>query len=126
MSNSSAAFRPVRRSTRVEHAIPLKVEGVDSFRGPYSEEVSTVAISCHGFKYLSKHQVLTNALVVLELKNSKPNAPPISARGRVKWVDRPQDPAGLFQTAVELESPAIFGASILRRKIGCHSAALAR
>ena len=105
MSNSSAAFRPVRRSTRVEHAIPLKVEGVDSFRGPYSEEVSTVAISCHGFKYLSKHQVLTNALVVLELKNSKPNVPPISARGRVKWVDRPKDPAGLFQTAVELESP---------------------
>src|SRR5271156_1948376 len=105
MSNSSAAHRPSRRSTRVEHAIPLKVEGVDSFRGPYSEEVSTVAISCHGFKYLSKHQVLTNALVVLELKNSKPNAPPISARGRVKWVDRPRDPAGLFQTAVELESP---------------------
>src|SRR3984885_5394565 len=105
MSNSSAAFRPVRRSTRVEHAIPLKVEGVDSFRGPYSEEVSTVAISCHGFKYLSKHQVLTNALVVLELKNSKPNVPPVSARGRVKWVDRPKDPAGLFQTAVEFESP---------------------
>jgi hypothetical protein len=104
MSNSSAAFRPARRSTRVEHAIPLKVEGVDSFRGPYSEEVSTVAISCHGFKYLSKHQVLTNALVVLELKNPKASAP-ISARGRVKWVDRPQDPAGLFQTAVELETP---------------------
>jgi hypothetical protein len=104
MSNSSAAFRPARRSTRVERAIPLKVEGVDSFRGPYSEEVSTVAISCHGFKYLSKHQVLTNALVVLELKNPKVNAP-ISARGRVKWVDRPQDPAGLFQTAVELETP---------------------
>src|ERR1700734_4218548 len=104
MSNSSAAFRPVRRSTRIEHAIPLKVEGVDSFRGPYSEEVSTVAISCHGFKYLSKHQVLTNALVVLELKNPKANAP-VSARGRVKWVDRPQDPAGFFHTAVELETP---------------------
>src|SRR6202050_43493 len=105
MSNSSAAFRPARRSTRVQHAIPLKVEGVDSFRGPYSEEVSTVAISCHGFKYLSKHQVLTNALVVLELKNPKPNSASISARGRVKWVDRPKDPAGLFQTAVELETP---------------------
>jgi hypothetical protein len=105
MSNSSAAFRPARRSTRVEHAIPLKVEGVDSFRGPYSEEVSTVAISCHGFKYLSKHQVLTNALVVLQLKNPKPNSASISARGRVKWVDRPKDPSGFFQTAVELESP---------------------
>src|SRR5580704_6973662 len=105
MSNSSAAHRPARRSTRVEHAIPLRVEGVDSFRGPYKEDVSTVAISCHGFKYLSKHQVLTNALVVLELKPNKPNSPPISARGRVKWVDRPQDPNGVFQTAVELETP---------------------
>jgi hypothetical protein len=105
MSNSSAAYRPARRSTRVEHAIPLRVEGVDSFRGPYKEDVSTVAISCHGFKYLSKHQVLTNALVVLELKPNKPNSPPISARGRVKWVDRPQDPNGVFQTAVELETP---------------------
>ena len=105
MSNSSAASRPARRSTRVEYAIPLKVEGVDSFRGPYSEAVSTQTISCHGFKYLSKHQVLANALVVLQLENKKPNSPPISARGRVKWVDRPKDPTGLFQTAVELESP---------------------
>jgi hypothetical protein len=105
MSNSSAAYRPARRSTRVEQAIPLKVEGVDSFRGPYSEEVSTQSISCHGFKYLSKHQVLANALVVLELQNKKPNSPALCARGRVKWVERPRDPSGFFQTAVELESP---------------------
>lgn len=104
MSNSSAAYRPARRSTRVDKAIALKVEGVDSFRGPYSEEISTQTISCHGFKYLSKHQVLANALVVLELKNAKQNS--LSARGRVKWVERPQDPSGLFQTAVELESPS--------------------
>ena len=104
MSNSSAAYRPARRSTRVDHAIPLKVEGVDSFRGPYSEAVSTQTISCHGFKYLSKHQVLANALVVLELQDKKANAA-LSARGRVKWVERPQDPNGLFLTAVELESP---------------------
>jgi hypothetical protein len=105
MSNSSAAYRPARRSTRVDHAIPLKVEGVDSFRGPYSEEVSTQTISCHGFKYLSKHQVLANALVVLELQSKKPNSPALCARGRVKWVERPQDPSGHFLTAVELESP---------------------
>ncbi|HXN98935.1 MAG TPA: hypothetical protein VN881_07670 [Candidatus Acidoferrales bacterium] len=104
MSNSSAAYRPSRRSTRVEQAIPLKVEGVDSFRGPYSEQVSTQTISCHGFKYLSKHQVLANALVVLELQDKKANAA-LCARGRVKWIERPQDPSGLFLTAVELESP---------------------
>lgn len=105
MSNSSAAYRPSRRSTRVEQAIPLKVEGVDSFRGPYREEVSTQTISCHGLKYLSKHQVLANALVVLELQDKKTNSAALCARGRVKWVERPQDPSGLFLTAVELESP---------------------
>jgi hypothetical protein len=106
MSNSSAAQRPSRRSTRVEQAVPIKVEGVDSFRGPYSEEVSTQTISCHGFKYLSKHQVLTNALVFLKLQdNKKPNSPELCTRGRVKWVERPRDPTGLFLTAVELESP---------------------
>jgi len=106
MPNSSAAQRPSRRSTRVEQAVPIKVEGVDSFRGPYSEEVSTQTISCHGFKYLSKHQVLTNALVFLKLQdNEKPNSAELCSRGRVKWVERPKDPNGLFLTAVELESP---------------------
>ncbi|HEX2776507.1 MAG TPA: hypothetical protein VHN10_07715 [Candidatus Acidoferrales bacterium] len=106
MPNSSAAQRPSRRSTRVEQAVPIKVEGVDSFRGPYSEEVSTQTISCHGFKYLSKHQVLTNALVFLKLQdNEKPNSAELCTRGRVKWVERPKDPNGLFLTAVELESP---------------------
>jgi len=106
MPNSSAAQRPSRRSTRVEQAVPIKVEGVDSFRGPYSEEVSTQTISCHGFKYLSKHQVLTNALVFLKLQDDKkPNSAELCTRGRVKWVERPKDPNGLFLTAVELESP---------------------
>ena len=66
MSNSpivSSAHRPARRSTRLSEAVLMRVEGVDSYRGPYSEEVSTVSVSAHGCKYYSKHQVLSNALV---------------------------------------------------------------
>ncbi|HTP43772.1 MAG TPA: hypothetical protein VMJ13_04370 [Candidatus Acidoferrum sp.] len=106
MSNSpiaSTSYRPARRSTRLNEAISMRVEGVDSYRGPYSEEVSTVSVSAHGCKYHSKHQVLSNALVILEMKGEKPNTKPVSARGRVKWVTGLQ--GGLFETAVELEDP---------------------
>jgi hypothetical protein len=106
MSNSpiaSSSYRPARRSTRLKEAIHLRVEGVDSYRGPYSEEVSTVSVSAHGCKYHSKNQVLTNALVILELKGNKPDVKPVSARGRVKWVTGLQ--GGLFETAIELEDP---------------------
>ena len=106
MSNSpivSSAHRPARRSTRLSEAVLMRVEGVDSYRGPYSEEVSTVSVSAHGCKYFSKHQVLSNALVILEMKNGKADAKPVSARGRVKWVAGLQ--GGVFETAVELEDP---------------------
>jgi len=105
MSNSPIATssRPIRRSTRLNEAIPMRVEGVDSYRGPYSEEVSTVSVSAHGCKYQSRHQVLSNALVILEMKSDKPNTKPVSARGRVKWVTGLQ--GGVFETGVELENP---------------------
>ncbi|MGH9746105.1 MAG: hypothetical protein ACRD59_08355 [Candidatus Acidiferrales bacterium] len=106
MSNSSIAstsYRPARRSTRLNEAISMRVEGVDSYRGPYSEEVSTVSVSAHGCKYHSKNQVLTNALVILEVKGDKPEAKPVSARGRVKWVTGLH--GGFFETAIELEDP---------------------
>jgi len=106
MSNSpivSSAHRPARRSTRLSEAVLMRVEGVDSYRGPYSEEVSTVSVSAHGCKYFSKHQVLSNALVILEMKNGKADVKPVSARGRVKWVAGLQ--GGVFETAVELEDP---------------------
>ncbi len=106
MSNSpiaSSAHRPSRRSTRLSEAILMRVEGVDSYRGPYSEEVSTVSVSAHGCKYYSKHQVLSNALVILQMKGEKPDTKTVSARGRVKWVAGLQ--GGVFETAVELEDP---------------------
>jgi hypothetical protein len=106
VSNSSLAIHPgskARRSTRVNRAIQLAVEGVDSFRGPYHEEVSTVTLNAHGCMYESNHEVLSNAFVVLQLngKDSKP----ISARGHVKWTQRPVQTGGLYQTAIELDSP---------------------
>ena len=107
MTNSSLALHSgcgARRSTRVNRAIPVVVAGVDSFRGPYQEEVSTIAVSCHGCRYESKYEVLPEASVILQLNPKTPNSKPISTRGRVKWTKRPES-GGLFQTAIELEQP---------------------
>jgi hypothetical protein len=108
VSNSSLAIdpgRPARRSTRVNRAIALAVAGVDSFRGPYNEEVSTITISAHGCKYESKHEVLANQSVLLELSGKGPDSKPVSTRGHVKWTRRPAGTGGLYQTAIELEAP---------------------
>jgi hypothetical protein len=95
---------PERRSTRIDRAISLTVMGVDAWRGPYTETVSTVNVSAHGCKYESAHQVLTDSLVILELRDGGHNGTQ-SVRGRVKYVKRPAAAEKLFQTAVELEDP---------------------
>lgn len=108
MSNTSTAndlARPLRRSTRLNTIVPLTVMGVDSYRGPYREDVATVTVSCHGCKYESKHDVLTNSWVMLELPDKEKKGEPVSARGLVKWVKRPLDASGIYETAIELESP---------------------
>ena len=108
MSNTSTASdtaRPARRSTRLNAAVPLTVMGVDSYRGPYREDVSTVTVSLHGCKYESKHDVLTNSWVVLEFNGADNGRRLASIRGLVKWVKRPQDATGVYETAIELEEP---------------------
>jgi hypothetical protein len=96
--------RPIRRSTRIERAIPITITGVDAWRGPYVEDVSTVNVSAHGCNYHTAHQVLNGSLVVIELKDSQQKASR-SARGRVKYVKRPEAFGQPFQTAIEFEDP---------------------
>jgi hypothetical protein len=82
----------------------MTVMGVDAWRGPYTENVSTVNVSAHGCKYESAHQVLNDSLVILEFKNDQEKTAR-SARGRVKYVKRPSGPGKAFETAIELENP---------------------
>lgn len=105
MPNTSAASdlaQPLRRSTRIHKTVPITVMGVDSSQGPYREDVSTVTVSCHGCRYESKHDVLMNSWVMLELPAKESNGETVSARGLVKWVKRPQDATGVYETAIEL------------------------
>jgi vacuolar-type H+-ATPase subunit E/Vma4 len=99
--------RPMRRSTRINQAAQLTVTGVDSYRGPYSEQVAADTISCHGCMFKSKYDVLIDSEVMLELRRGAQGGQPIFARGVVKWTQRPGecDQKGIFYTAIELKEP---------------------
>jgi hypothetical protein len=105
-STANHSNRHARRSTRLDHSVPVTVVGVDSSRGPYREDVSTSIISCHGCKYESKYEVLDNSVVVLELTPDDGESTPVTTRGRVKWARRPAQVGGLFQTAIEFDQPS--------------------
>src|SRR3984893_9877294 len=94
-----------RRSTRIVQAVPIAVTGVDAIGRPFTEHTSTLIINCHGCRYQSKHYVLKNMWVKLEIPHPDPGQPPRVVRGRVAWIQRPRTVRQLFQVALELETP---------------------
>jgi hypothetical protein len=105
VSTNQVAYAQKRRSSRIEKAIPLAVQGVDSSRAPFQEEVATVTISCHGCSCQLKHEVLPGAMVVLDMRQSANGYSEFPTRARVKWIQKlntATDPA--YGVAVEFES----------------------
>jgi len=102
-ANSSEELRK-RRSTRIVQAVPLVVTGVDALGRPFAERTSTLIINCHGCRYQSKHYVLKNMWVNLEVPHPEPGHSPRRVRGKVAWIQRPRTVRQLFQVALELES----------------------
>lgn len=94
-----------RRSTRIVQAVPLAVTGVDALGRPFVERTSSLILNCHGCRYQSKHYVLKNMWVTLEVPHAETGQPPRSVRGRVAWIQRPRTVRQLFQVALELEIP---------------------
>lgn len=94
-----------RRSTRIVQAVPLTVTGVDALGRPFEERTSTSIVNCHGCRYQSKHYVLKNMWINLEVPHPEQGRPPRSVRGRVMWIQRPRTVRELFQVGVELEIP---------------------
>jgi hypothetical protein len=86
-------------------AVPLSVAGVDALGRPFNERTSTLIINCHGCRYQSKHYVLKNMWVTLEVPHPETGQPPRTVRGRVAWIQRPRTVRQLFQVALELELP---------------------
>src|SRR2546426_343115 len=92
-----------RRSTRIVQAVPLVVTGVDALGRPFVERTSSLIINCHGCRYQSKHYVLKNMWVTMEIPHQESEQPPRTVRGRVAWIQRPRTVRQLFQVALELE-----------------------
>src|SRR5438046_5705998 len=92
-----------RRSTRIVQAVPLVVTGVDALGRPFVERSSSLILNCHGCRYQSKHYVLKNMWVKLEIPHPETGQPPRTVRGRVAWIQRPRTVRQLFQVALELE-----------------------
>jgi len=94
-----------RRSSRIVQAVPLIVSGVDALGRSFVERTSSLIINCHGCRYQSKHYVLKNMWVTLEIPHAEAGQPPRQVRGRVAWIQRPRTVRQLFQVALELELP---------------------
>ncbi len=94
-----------RRSTRIVQAVPLQVTGVDALGRPFVERTSSLILNCHGCRFQSKHYVLKNMWVKLEVPHPEADQPPRTVRGRVAWIQRPRTVRQLFQVALELEAP---------------------
>src|SRR2546425_3531334 len=92
-----------RRTTRIVQAVPLTVAGVDALGRPFQERTSTLIVNCHGCRYQSKHYVLKNMWVTMEIPHQESGQPPRTVRGRVAWIQRPRTVRQLFQVALELE-----------------------
>lgn len=84
-------------------AVPLVVTGVDALGRPFVERTSSLILNCHGCRYQSKHYVLKNMWVTLEIPHPESGQMPRSVRGRVAWIQRPRTVRQLFQVALELE-----------------------
>ena len=104
-ASSPAAELRKRRSTRIVQAVPLAVTGVDAIGRTFTEHTASLIINCHGCRYQSKHYVLKNMWVKLEVPHPEAGHPPRLVRGRVAWIQRPRTVRQLFQVALELETP---------------------
>ena len=102
--NPSTELRK-RRSTRIVQAVPLMATGVDALGRPFVERTSSLIINCHGCRYQSKHYVLKNMWVTMEILHPEAGQPPRTVRGKVAWIQRPRTVRQLFQVALELEIP---------------------
>jgi hypothetical protein len=96
-----------RRTTRISHAVQVKVTAIALSHGLCTEEVAADTVSCHGFAFKWKYDVPVESKVVLEFQDRSQTGQPVFARGVVKWRERPSQPdqSDLFHTAIQLERP---------------------
>ena len=99
------AYLPDRRSTRIEESVHIIVRGMDACRVPYQEKVSTLSISCHGCRYLSRNKVPLGDIATFEVVHLKAGGSKYPTQARVRSVKQLAANEVLFDVAIELEFP---------------------
>ena len=94
-----------RRSTRVIHAVPVTIRGVDALGQKFEEFTSTVTVNCNGCKYESKHYVPKGSTLTIEIGARQRGAGSRLFPARVVWVQRPRTYREVFRIALEFEVP---------------------
>jgi hypothetical protein len=103
VSSNPVAYAQKRRSSRIDKAIMLAVQGVDASRAPYREEVKTGTISCHGCTYQMEHEVRPGDIVVLDTGQGAKGYSAFPSRAQVKSIQKLNTPNGAYNVSVELE-----------------------
>jgi hypothetical protein len=103
--NPDAGFEDLRRSTRINQAVPITVTGSDAMGRAFLERTTTSLVSAHGCRFASKHFLLAGTEVVIEVPPATPEGQPRKVTGRVAWTRSPATLRDLFQVGVEIAEP---------------------
>ncbi len=94
----------LRRSSRVEHNVPLLVVATNQRGETFKERTSAVAVNLHGCRYSSRHDYAPETMVTLQVTGTD-GASSSLVRARVRSVLSAQTSRELCQVGVELETP---------------------
>jgi hypothetical protein len=95
-----------RRSTRIEHTVPMIIVGQTKLGLSFEERTAAVSLNMHGCRYPSQHDYSVGSWVGLQiLEPHGENSTPVM-RAQVRSIHPPISPRELYQIGVELEAPA--------------------
>jgi hypothetical protein len=95
-----------RRSTRLEHAIPLIIMGKDKLGELSQEATSAVSLNLHGCRFPSLHDYPVETWVDLRVTEPNGGAKSPLVRARVRSIHGPKTAQELHQIGVEFEAPS--------------------
>lgn len=111
MATAADNLRPfsgvdLRRSTRIERAVPLIVSGQNRLGQQFQERTSAVSLNLHGCRYPSRHDYRIGTWVMLQVAEPGAEAKSPVIRAMVRSIHTPRSPRDLYHIGVELETPA--------------------
>lgn len=105
--STAARFSGVeaRRSTRIDHTIPLIIVGQTKLGLSFQERTSAVSVNLHGCRYPSRHDYSVGSWVGLQVIHPTNDGPAQIVRAQVRSIHPPMSPRELYQIGVEFEAP---------------------